>query len=335
GAYEVKRQTGAVYAEDVPASELEDMREDNLGRVFTTSAKPAGPNIVPLPTPDGDDEGRRLVGVNCEGAIKRGFPTPSGRLEFFSRTMVEWGWPEYALPTYIKSHVHPDNLEADQMVLISTFRLPIQIHTRSANAKWLDEIAHTNPLWIHPSFAAKLGARTGELLRVETEIGYFIVAAWVTEGIRPDVVACSHHMGRWKLTDEGQKQMMATVKLDHHENEWGLKREKGIEPYQSSDNDTLRIWWKDAGIHQNLTFPVHPDPISGMHCWHQAVRVTKAEPGDKPGDIFVDTQKSREVYKKWLDMTRPADRYSPDRTRRPYWMLRPLKPAREYYKLPD
>lgn len=335
GAYEVKQKIGAVYDEIVPADELEDTREDNLGRVFTSSAKPAGPNIVPLPTPDGDDAGRRLVGVNIDGEIKRGFPTPSGRLEFFSRTMSEWGWPEYALPIYIKSHVHPDNLEDDQTVLISTFRLPVQIHTRSANAKWLDEIAHTNPLWIHPSFAARLGVRTGDLLRVETEIGYFVVAAWVTEGIRPDVVACSHHMGRWKLTDEGQKQMMATVKLDHRENEWGLKRQKGIEPYSSSDSDTLRIWWKDAGIHQNLTFPVHPDPISGMHCWHQAVRVKKAEPADKPGDIFVDTQKSREVYKKWLDMTRPADRFSPDRTRRPYWMLRPLKPAREFYKLPE
>ena len=97
----------------------------------------------------------------------------------------------------------------------------------------------------------------------------------------------------------------------------------------------MRIWWKDAGIHQNLTFPVHPDPISGMHCWHQAVRVKKAEPEDKPGDIFVDTSKSRAVYKKWLEMTRPADRFSPDRTRRPYWMLRPLKPAREFYKLPE
>ena len=51
--------------------------------------------------------------------------------------------------------------------------------------------------------------------------------------------------------------------------------------------------------------------------------------------VFVDTRKSREVYQKWLAMTRPADRFSPDGTRRPYWMLRPLKPAREFYKLPD
>jgi anaerobic selenocysteine-containing dehydrogenase len=334
GTFEVKRKTGALYEELVPAEELEDISEDVRGRVLTRAAKPASPNIVPLPTPDGDEAGRRFVGVRIDGQIKRGFPTPSGRLEFYSRTMVDWGWHEYALPTYIKSHVHPDNLEADQTVLISTFRLAMQIHTRSANAKWLNEIAHSNPLWLHPSYAQRLDVRTGDLVRVETEIGYFVVHAWVTEGIRPDVVACSHHMGRWKLTDEGQQQLMATVKLDHHGAEWGLKRERGVEPYQSVDPDTLRIWWTNVGVHQNLTFPVHPDPISGMHCWHQAVRVKKAKPEDKPGDIFVDTQKSREVYRKWLAMTRPADQHSPDGTRRPYWMLRPLKPAREFYKLP-
>jgi anaerobic selenocysteine-containing dehydrogenase len=103
----------------------------------------------------------------------------------------------------------------------------------------------------------------GDLVRVETEIGYYVVPAWVTEGIRPGIVACSHHMGRWKLTDEGQRQLMATVKLDQRGTEWSLKRQKGIEPYKSDDPDTLRIWWKDAGVHQNMTFPVHPDPISG------------------------------------------------------------------------
>ena len=139
--------------------------------------------------------------------------TPSGRLEFYSRTLAEWGWPEYALPTYIRSHVHPATLAPGEMPLIPTFRLPVQIHTRSANAKWLDEIAHTNPLWIHPSDAAGLDVRTGDLVRVETHIGYFVVRAWVTEGIRPGVLACSHHMGRWKLGEEGQRQLMTTAAL--------------------------------------------------------------------------------------------------------------------------
>jgi len=219
-------------------------------------------------------------------------------------------------------------------VLIPTFRLPVQIHTRSANAKWLDEIAHTNPLWMHTIDAARIEVRTGDLVRVETEIGHFVVKAWVTEGIRPGVVACSHHMGRWKLEESGQRQLMATVNLSHHNSQWRMSRTKGVEAYTSADTDSQRIWWTDAGVHQNITFPVHPDPISGMHCWHQAVRVTKAGTGDQYGDIHVDTDKSRAAYKKWLEMTRPAERVSPNGTRRPYWLLRPLKPAREVYRLP-
>lgn len=335
GAFEIRRKTGALYEEPVPSEELDDAHQDRFGRVYTRAPKPASPNVVPVPTPPTDQDGRRFAGVLVDGQLKRGFPTPSGRLEFYSTTLADWGWSEFVIPTYIKSHVHPDNLEQDQTVLISTFRLPVQIHTRSANSKWLDEIAHTNPLWIHPSHAAKLEIGTGDLVRVETEIGYYVVRAWVTEGIRPGIVACSHHMGRWKVREQGQRQLMATVRLDHNDSEWGIKREKGVAPYSSNDPDTLRIWWSDVGVHQNLTFPVHPDPISGMHCWHQAVRVKKALPEDNYGDISVDTQKAREVYKEWLGMTRPADRYSPDRTRRPYWMLRPLKPAPEFYKLPE
>ncbi len=336
GAFELRKKVGAVYEEAVPPDELEDIRADRFGRVYTSAPKPASPNIVPMGSPDPDVDGRRLVGVKVDGQILRGFPTPSGRLEFYSTTLADWGWREYVLPTYIRSHIHPENLDADQTVLISTFRLAVQIHTRSANAKWLDEIAHTNPLWIHPTHAAALGVRrTGDLVRVETEIGHFVVRAWLTEGIRPGIVACSHHMGRWKLTEEGQRQLMATVALDRQGDRWALKRGRGVAPYESSDADTLRIWWTDVGVHQNLTFPVHPDPVSGQHCWHQAVRVRAAGPEDRYGDISVDTHKAREVHRKWLAMTRPADRYSPDGTRRPYWLMRPLKPAREFYRLPD
>jgi anaerobic selenocysteine-containing dehydrogenase len=335
GAFEVRKKVGALHEEPVPPGELDDARQDRFGRVYTKTAIPASPNVVPLPTVVPDPEGRRFAGVLIDGELKRGFPTPSGRLEFYSRTLVDWGWREFAIPTYIKSHVHPENLEPDQTVLISTFRLAVQIHTRSANAKWLNEIAHTNPLWIHPDHAKRLEVKTGDLVRVETEIGYYVVRAWVTEGIRPGIVACSHHMGRWKLREQGERQLMATVKLDHQGSEWGIKREKGVEAYASSDADTERIWWSDVGVHQNLTFPVHPDPISGMHCWHQVVRIKKARPEDNYADISVDTQKARAVYKKWLESTRPADKYSPDRTRRPYWMLRPLKPAPEFYQLPQ
>ncbi len=334
GAFEVAKSVGALHEEPVPNVELEDHRVDPRGRVFTRAAKPASVNIVPQPTPPGDAEGRRAVGVEVDSKVVRGFPTPSGRLEFYSSTLARWGWPEHSLPGYIKGQVHPENLEPGEIPLIPTFRLPVQIHTRSANSKWLDEIAHTNPLWIHPRDAGGLGVRTGELLRVETRAGYFVVKAWVTEGIRPGVVACSHHMGRWKLSESGQRQLMATVVLRHEHPTWALARAKAVTPYDSKDEDTRRIWWTDSGVHQNLTFPVQPDPISGMHCWHQAVRVRRALPGDAYGDVMVDTDKTRRHYLTWLEMTRPASRVSPDGTRRPYWLLRPLKPSIAAYRLP-
>jgi anaerobic selenocysteine-containing dehydrogenase len=338
GAFEISRGQGAVHEQEVPAGELVGAHVTPLGRVYTAAPAPGTPNIVPVGAPDPDEAGRRPVGVLVDGVVRRGFPTPSGRLEFWSSTLAAWGWPEYALPGYIKSHVHPSVLAPGQLVLLSTFRLPTQIHTRSANSKWLDELSHTNPVWIHPSDAARLGInRTGDLVRVETEIGYFVAKAWLTEGIRPGVAACSHHMGRWKLTGHSQVSaggMMTTVALRAEQAGWAMRATDHVRPYASADPDTARIWWSDTGVHQNLTFPVHPDPISGMHCWHQAVRVRPAETGDAHGDIAVDTAKAREVYRRWMERTRPAGHVSPDGTRRPRWLMRPLKPDAAAFALP-
>ena len=111
--------------------------------------------------------------------------------------------------------------------------------------------------------------------------------------------------------------MMATVDLDRGGHGWRMRRRAAAGPYESADPDTARIWWRDTGVHQNLTFAVHPDPISGMHCWHQAVRVRPAAPGDRHGDIAVDTGKAREVYREWLATTRPAGHRVARRLRRP------------------
>ncbi len=334
GAFEIAQGVGQRHEEEVPAEELDDVSVSPFGRVFTRAPKPVSPNIVPMGDPDPDTEGRRPVGVEVDGKILRGFPTPSGKLEFYSSTLGAWGWPDQAIPRYVQSHVHPSRLAEDQLVLISTFRLPTQIHTRSANSKWLDELAHTNPVWVHPSDAERLGIAPDDLVRVETEIGYFVARVWVTEGIRPGVVACSHHMGRWKLHDQGQRQMMRPVALEHGESTWRVVPKGTPGPYESEDPDTSRIWWSDVGVHQNLTFPVHPDPVSGMHCWHQAVRVRRAEDGDEQGDIFVDTNLSREAYRRWLELARSAHQVSPDGNRRPRWLMRPLKPSAAAYRLP-
>jgi anaerobic selenocysteine-containing dehydrogenase len=118
-----------------------------------------------------------------------GFPTPSRKNEFYSQTMVDWKWPEYAIPTYIKSHIHPEKLDKskNEYCLVPTFRLPTLIHSRSGNAKWLTEISNRNPIWMHPDDAKRYGVQTGSLVRISTDIGYFVDKVWVTEAMKPGV----------------------------------------------------------------------------------------------------------------------------------------------------
>ena len=93
------------------------------------------------------------------------------------------------------------------------------------------------------------------------------------------------------------------------------------------------MWWSEVGVNQNLTFPVQPDPVSGMHCWHQKVHVTQADPADRYGDVRVDTERAREVYREWAAQTRPAP--GPGGLRRPRWLNRPMRPEDSTWILED
>lgn len=319
GAFEVTKNNYTPYEKEVPGHQ--SLQTDNKARLLKNHSP---------------------VGVMIDGQPKIGFKTPSRKLEFFSPTMYHWGWPEkeYTIPWVLKSHVHPDNIDRSkgEMLLLPNFRLPTLIHTRSANSKWLYEISHKNPVWMHPSDAQRLELQTGDLVRVETEIGYFIDRVWVTEGIKPGIIAMSHHLGRWRLQDKmGIGAGMSSV-VELEENEQGehkLNIIEGGKAWETFDPDTSRVWWNDVGVHQNLTHAVQPDPISGAHCWLQkAVNVRKAAPDEKHGDVWVDTKRSMEVYKEWKNMTRSAVEHSPDGTRRPLWLKRPLKPVAEAFKLP-
>jgi anaerobic selenocysteine-containing dehydrogenase len=285
------------------------------------------------PTGDVRKNGK-TIGIFAAGKPRAGFKTPSKRLEIYSQTMADWGWPEYVMPAYIRSHVHRDQFDPakGEYALVPTFRLPTLIHTRSANSKWLYELSNSNPVWMAPADAARVGVELGGLVRITTAIGHFVNKVWITEGTRPGVVACSHHLGRWRLFDDVGTDKWASAKVAREEISPGRFRFRRLEdlgPFESSDPDSRRVWWTDGGVHQNLTFPVHPDPISGMHCWHQAVKVEPALPGDRYGDVEVDTTKSMGVYREWLALTRPGP--GPGGLRRPLWLGRAVRPADAAY----
>jgi hypothetical protein len=172
-------------------------------------------------------------------------------------------------------------------------------------------------------------------VRVTSRIGWYVNRAWVTEGIRPGVVACSHHLGRWKLRgdDSGVNRWQAhEVELAQPApGQYLMRRTQDVAAFASSDRDSARVWWQEGGVHQNMIFPVQPDPISGMHCWHQHVTVERAKPDDRYGDVFVDTNASMDVFREWLARARPAP--GPDGLRRPLHFKRVLRPVEATYRL--
>jgi anaerobic selenocysteine-containing dehydrogenase len=265
---------------------------------------------------------------------EEGWPTPSGKQEFYSPTMIEFGYPEHSIPHYrIKSHVHPDKLQADdEYCLLPNFRLPMHIHSRSANAKWLVEIAHRNPIWLHPKDAEKLGIIEGGLIKIETEIGWFVDKVWVTEAIKPGIVGCSHHIGRWRRKqDAGNRMMTNTVSIeDRGAGKWRMRTIEGVQPFDSKDPDSNRLFWRDGGVHQNITHAVQPDPISGGHCWLQKVKLSIPSEDERYGDLEVDTEKSFAYYKKWNQWAKDKETH-PRGERRPMWMKRPLSPQKKHW----
>ncbi len=335
---EYMRKYGVVeIARDVYRQDERPLTEAELA-----GAVPDGRGVLRRPT---DDESTPplvgeagAVGVQLDdGSRVAGWLTPSRKLELYSDSVAEFGWPEYATPCYIESHVAHGTVDTDagEMVLVPTFRLPTLVHTRSANAKYLNEIGNTHPVWVNASDAVRLGLATGDLVRVTTRIGYFVARVWAHQGIRPGVIALSHHMGRWRLHDQdGSRWASGRVDLKRsEEGVWRMRYISPVAPFASDDHDSARIYWEDPGVHQNLTFPVQPDPLSGMHCWLQRVRLSKAEPGDRYGDIEVDVRKSREVLQEWIGMTRPGP--GPGGWRRPEFLMRPVKPKRKAFKVAE
>ena len=61
------------------------------------------------------------------------------------------------------------------------------------------------------------------------------------------------------------------------------------------------MWWDDKGVHPNAIIPVVADPIGGSQGWYDTVvKVTKAGPNDKYGDVQGDWQKHYEAYKETM-----------------------------------
>jgi len=197
------------------------------------------------------------VGQEIDGKVYAGFKpdkvNKSGYFELYSELLEIKNFP--ALPSYT-AIPSQEKMGSDDLILTS-YKVPVHIHSRSTNCKWLTEIYHDNPGWINPKTAGRLGIKTGDKIKVRSEIGQITTTAKVTEGVVPGVIAISHHLGHW---------------------EYGRYASGKKAPLAGDNDPDLKLkTWNTYGVHPNWIMANKPDPISGQWAMlDTVVKVTKA-----------------------------------------------------------
>ncbi len=222
----------------------------------------------------------KAIGIRRGNKNYVGFPTGNRVINVRVSEWAEYGFNP--MPTFKRIPWH-EAMKEDELIL-STFKLNVHKQSRTAAVKWLAEIAHSNPAWMNPQTAKKIGVKTGELVRIESNVGYIVTKAYVTEGIHPKVVSIPTAFGHWEYG------RLASLKLKDKP-AWGGQE----------DPDLNNVWWDDKGVHPNDIIPVVADPIGGSQGWFDTVvKVTKAGPTDKYGDSKGSWEKHYEAYKETM-----------------------------------
>jgi len=260
------------------------------------------------------------IGIVVDGTAVIGFKTPSRKLEvvseFVRRTArnedtsdltrlanskgknraAHHKGHEYEIhpwPTYMPISEH-QSLDEDQLIMTS-FKWNVHNHGRTANLKWCSEIVHSNPAWLHPDTAKRLGLKTGDWIELTgyrsesvdrampgLKLGTGAVDATlelpivVTRGVHPRAIAISNSLGHSQYTAVARAERSSSTGSEGD----------GMDRAGLRDPDWERnMWWEDTsggdhsewkrntgpGWAQNHVLPIAPDFISGQQAFNDTV----------------------------------------------------------------
>lgn len=271
------------------------------------------------------------IGVMVNGNPVRGFKTPSRKFEIRSAFVKATGLnqdttdmikrssmtktkvrpeqhkpydvPIDEMPIWHQPIEHQD-LEDNQLIMTS-FKWNVHNHGRTMNLKWLAEIVHTNPAWMNPATAEKLGLKDGDWIEL---VGYFskmleesnpnlahgerdeqgrIVAGTMRvpivtmPGIHPNAIAMSNSCGHWQYSSVAQAKKASSMVGT---SDGPVAQGSDAQTYRDRDWEQ-NMWWEDKsegdpskwtentgnGWNQNRIMPIAPDPITGQQAFHSTV----------------------------------------------------------------
>ncbi len=128
---------------------------------------------------------------------KRGFSTPTGKVELYSTVLEKWGFDP--LPKYTEipeSPVStPELTDRYPYILNAGLRTPTFFHSANRMLPWLREIRPDPIVEIHPDTAKKIGIQEGDWAFIESPRGRAKERVKLNDGIDPRVVVAEH--GWW------------------------------------------------------------------------------------------------------------------------------------------
>ncbi len=191
------------------------------------------------------------VGQKIGDKVYKGFKpdkiNKTGFFELYSSLLEVKGYDPMPVWKDIPGH---EKLGGNKLVL-TTYKVAVQIHSRSSHCKWLSELFHDNPAWINSKTAAELGIKNGDEISLSSVNGKIKIKAYVNEMIVPGTIAISYHLGREESGRYGS----------------------GKKSPMASDNDPdLKLkWWDTYGVHPNWLITNKPNPVSGQMCYMDEV----------------------------------------------------------------
>jgi len=144
---------------------------------------------------------------------KHPLPTPSGKIEIFSKRLFDMGKPSEipAVPKYIQEWESPFGPEAGSYPLqaFGHHYMP-RIHSTLDNVDWVNE-AFPQRVFVNPVDAASRGIRDGEKVRVYNARGDVILPCRLTERVMPGIVTIPQ--GSWWTPDSEGRDRRGSVNV--------------------------------------------------------------------------------------------------------------------------
>lgn len=126
--------------------------------------------------------------------LKKGFSTPTRKVELYSTRMKEWGYdplPKFREPP--ESPIsRPDLVKDYPYILITGMRPTAFFHSEHRQIPWLRELLPEPLVEIHPETAEKEGIKEGDWVVIESPRGRCFQRAKLTLGIDPRVIGAQH-----------------------------------------------------------------------------------------------------------------------------------------------